>query len=157
MGQIIYRTGSLFEAPLGAVLVHSCNGRGVWGSGVARQMKTRFPAAYEKYRLRCASVPWEQLRGVAQVSHCPPFWIASLPVSARFGAQRDASSRIVEATRAALRGLLWPAAWGGEPVPREFHLPRINAETFGVPWETTAGVLEELARKYDAAWTIWTP
>lgn len=157
MSDLIYRTGSLFEAPPGAVLVHSCNGQGIWGAGIAAQMKVRFPAAFEKYRLRCASTPWSRLRGIAQVSHCPPFWVASLPVSAGYGPQRDSTQRIAEATRNALQGLLAHESWGDEPRPREFHSPRVNAGLFGVPWEITASVIEGLARQHEVSWTVWTP
>ena len=157
MGQIIYRTGSLFEAPPGAVLVHSCNGQGVWGAGVAAQMKVRFPAAFEKYRLRCATTPWARLRGVAQVSHCPPFWVASLLVSEYYGFRHDSPQRIVEAARAALQGLLAPESWGVAARPREFHSPRISAGLFGVPWETTEAVIAALVRQHEVSWTVWTP
>lgn len=157
MSGLIYRTGSLFEAPPGAVLVHSCNGRGVWGAGVAARMKARFPAAFEKYRLRCASTPWARLRGIAQVSYCPPFWVASLLVSEQYGARRDSPGRIVEATRAALRGLLAPESWGVAARPREFHSPRINAGLFGVPREMTEAVIAGLARQCEVSWTVWAP
>lgn len=157
MSSLIYRTGSLFEAPPGAVLVHACNGQGVWGAGIAAQMKVRFPAAFEKYCLRCASTRWEHLRGFAQVSRCPPFWVASLPVSERYGVHRDSVRQIVQATRAALQGLLAPESWGGAVRPDEFHSPRINAGLFGVPWELTAAVIGELAPLYGVSWTVWTP
>lgn len=157
MSGLIHRTGSLFEAPPGAALVHSCNGQGVWGAGVAVQMKARFPAAFEKYRLRYASTPWARLRGVPQVSHCPPFWVASLPVSEQYGARRDPPGRIVEATRAALQGLLAPEPWGVAARPREFHSPRISAGLFGVPWEMTEAVIAELVRQHEVSWTVWTP
>lgn len=157
MSSLIYRTGSLFEAPPGAVLVHACNGQGVWGAGIAAQMKVRFPAAFEKYRLRCVSTPWARLRGVAQVSYCSPFWVASLLVSEQYGARRDSPERVVEATWAALRGLLAPESWGVSARPREFHSPRISAGLFGVPWESTAAVIGGLAPLYGVSWTVWTP
>ncbi|GAD91648.1 phosphatase, putative [Paecilomyces variotii No. 5] len=45
--------GDLFDAPDGAVLIHSCNCMGNWGKGIARGFKEKYPAAFEIYRVHC--------------------------------------------------------------------------------------------------------
>lgn len=45
---IEYVKGNLFEADTD-IIAHQVNCLGVWGAGVARQMKARYPLAYEKY------------------------------------------------------------------------------------------------------------
>ncbi|KAJ5826610.1 hypothetical protein N7447_003373 [Penicillium robsamsonii] len=45
--------GDLFNAPNGAALIHACNCQGVWGAGIARSFRKRYPAAYEIYRNHC--------------------------------------------------------------------------------------------------------
>lgn len=40
--------GNLLDISEG-IIVHGCNARGVMGSGIALEVKTRYPAAYEKY------------------------------------------------------------------------------------------------------------
>ena len=48
---IIYKQGNLLEAPQ-RVLVHGTNNRGVMGSGVAAQIRARWPNVYEVYELK---------------------------------------------------------------------------------------------------------
>jgi O-acetyl-ADP-ribose deacetylase (regulator of RNase III) len=50
---IVYRTGDVVEAFKKGeidVLVHGCNGCGVMGSGIAKQIKDEFPWAYDAYK-----------------------------------------------------------------------------------------------------------
>ena len=49
--KIEYRTGDLLEAPEPAI-VHGCNAQGVMGSGVAKAIRAKYPAAYEAYAQR---------------------------------------------------------------------------------------------------------
>lgn len=43
------RHGDLLSVQQG-IIVHGCNARGVMGSGVAAQVKQKYPAAYEEYK-----------------------------------------------------------------------------------------------------------
>ncbi|PYH87727.1 phosphatase [Aspergillus ellipticus CBS 707.79] len=52
-GEVIEIEGSLLDAPDGAALIHACNSRGVWGKGVAKELKARYPTAFEVYRSHC--------------------------------------------------------------------------------------------------------
>ncbi|KAJ5901529.1 hypothetical protein N7495_002057 [Penicillium taxi] len=45
--------GNLFDAPEGSALIHACNSRGIWGSGIAKEFKERYPTAYGIYRNHC--------------------------------------------------------------------------------------------------------
>lgn len=45
---IVYKTGNLLDQTSG-IIVHGCNMQGVMGSGVAKQIKARYPQAYEDY------------------------------------------------------------------------------------------------------------
>lgn len=46
---IVYKTGSLLSATE-SVIVHGCNAKGIMGKGVALDIKTRYPEAYQEYR-----------------------------------------------------------------------------------------------------------
>ena len=45
---IKYVKGNLFQADTD-IIAHQVNCMGVWGAGVAKQMKAQYPLAYEKY------------------------------------------------------------------------------------------------------------
>ena len=46
---LIERTGNVLDIDEG-IIIHGCNSLGVMGSGIASQIKTRFPQAYEIYK-----------------------------------------------------------------------------------------------------------
>lgn len=51
---MIYKEGNLLDALSRTdAIAHGCNCRGVWGSGVAKQMKERFPDAFTGYKRWC--------------------------------------------------------------------------------------------------------
>lgn len=63
---IIWNTGDLTAQE--GIIVHGCNCQGVMGSGVARAIKVRFPAAFEAYRDRHRAHPL-QLGETINVCH----------------------------------------------------------------------------------------
>lgn len=52
---IIAHEGNMLDLPSG-ILVHGCNAQGVMGSGIALQIKEKYPEAFERY-MRVASDP----------------------------------------------------------------------------------------------------
>ncbi|KAL2853363.1 hypothetical protein BJY01DRAFT_259108 [Aspergillus pseudoustus] len=45
--------GDLFQAPENAALIHACNCKGSWGSGIAASFKSKYPAAFKVYKAFC--------------------------------------------------------------------------------------------------------
>jgi O-acetyl-ADP-ribose deacetylase (regulator of RNase III) len=53
-----YVEGDLFVNRYGAAaFAHGCNCKGVMGSGIAVQVKKRYPALFEEYRALCLATP----------------------------------------------------------------------------------------------------
>lgn len=48
--KIEYRQGDLLESGSCNVIAHGCNAQGVMGSGIAKQIRERYPKAYTAYR-----------------------------------------------------------------------------------------------------------
>lgn len=57
--------GNLFDTTA-PIIAHQVNCRGVMGSGVAKQVKKKYPEAFKEYTMLCSSVPEEKLLGFAQ-------------------------------------------------------------------------------------------
>jgi O-acetyl-ADP-ribose deacetylase (regulator of RNase III) len=49
---IQYKKGNLLDTP-DNFIVHGCNAQGVMGSGVAKAIREKYPAAYEDYKVFC--------------------------------------------------------------------------------------------------------
>jgi len=146
---IIYKKGSLFEAPKDSILVHSCNSRGVWGKGIAAEFKRRFPESFEFYKEFCDE---EKDNLLSLTLLCPEendYVVGCLMVSKGYGKFKDSKAEILVSTRLALPCVLREN--------RSIHSCKFNSGLFGVPWEETEKILKEAMEeiKYTGTWTIW--
>ncbi|MCJ1403628.1 ADP-ribose 1''-phosphate phosphatase [Xylographa trunciseda] len=159
MPRITESTGDIFAAPQNGVLIHACNCRGVWGSGVALEFKKRYPQAFEVYHEECNTPSSEfhqkSLLGTALL--IPPqdedltttadegHWIACLFTSVDYGKKVSSELVILESTKKAMADLqkkmkFWKAK--GQEFG-DLWAVRINSGKFGVPWDRTKRILEQ--------------
>lgn len=138
---------NLFDAPRGSVLIHACNCRGVWGSGVAREMKKRFLSAYHAYQSACLQAG---NLGNAFLWDDNEYRIGCLMTSDGYGVDVDDPDHIVAATDASL--------WKLFPLlghSTEVFSPKFNSGLFRVPWERTEEILKfHLTQNPKINWTI---
>lgn len=133
------------------MLAHACNAKGIWGSGVAKSFKFKFPNVFDVYH------NIYQL-GLMRVGDCcvipddkNHYWgIACLITSKNYGKYVDAPEKILDATCNAVTSLLKQV-----PFTIEIHMPRINSGLFNVPWESTENIINQLASDHKIV--VWTP
>lgn len=157
MNNLIYQKGDLFSAEAEEnalnLLLHSCNCMGVWGSGVAKQFKQRFPGSFEEYELECTAHEDANLGQADIFSHEDGFNVVALYTSAGFGPTLDRPEWILEATKSALQDLENQITF--EPNVR-IHSPKINSGLFKTPWEDTEKlIIDFLSVRPDIVWTVW--
>lgn len=145
---INYKKGSLFEAPSGVTLLHACNTKGTWGSGVALQFKQRFPESYKVYNRYCLNTPGSL--GKSLVIEEKGYKIACLMTSRDYGARVDSPAEILIATNKALAHLL-----ANNPELQDIHSPKINAGLFKTPWMETESVISSKIHNKPIQWTVW--
>ncbi|MCJ1475523.1 ADP-ribose 1''-phosphate phosphatase [Lambiella insularis] len=159
MPRITESVGDIFFAPPNSVLIHACNCRGAWGSGVAKEFKIRFPKAFEVYNEECNTPPSEfhqkSLLGTCLL--IPPqdedlatpgdegYWIACCFTSVDFGRKVSSELVILESTKKAMADLRkkmkFLEAKGAEF--GELWSVRMNSGKFGIPWARTKRILEQ--------------
>ncbi|KAF5309334.1 hypothetical protein D9611_014002 [Ephemerocybe angulata] len=139
--------GDLFAAPEGSILVQACNTKGKWGAGIALAFRDRFPEQYEQYRSHCAENQ-DNLVGTCLLLPGQNYTIACLFTSRNFGRFKDSPTQILAATKSALQDLMRQNSEG-----KALHACRFNSGKFGVPWERTARIIEELG----VAMSVYTP
>lgn len=142
---IQYRKGSLFEAPTGSYLLHSCNAMGKWGGGpnaIATQMADGFPKALAEYKAACAKgvIPSSVIISSEEIG----YRIISIIASQGYGKNVSPPEIILKATEIAFRRL---------PTDAPIHMPRINSGLFRVPWEQTAQLLKPYEHLDITVWT----
>ena len=146
---IIHKKGSLFDAPKGSILVHACNARGVWGSGIAVEFKKRFPESFDFYKEFCDE-EGKRLLGITIL--CPvenDYTVGCMITSDGYGKFKDPKEKILENTYTALLCVL--------AENRPIHSNLFNSGLFGVPWNETENKLKEAIRnmEYKKPWTVW--
>jgi ADP-ribose 1''-phosphate phosphatase len=152
--KVIHKTGDLFSVSGdNKILVHACNCKGKWGSGIAVEFKKRFPIAHEDYKGWCEKVG-DKLLGMG-FHHKYPAGdeqrVGYLFTSKGYGTLKDSEEEILKSTEKAVKMLLCIT-----PESMEIHSPRINSVKFGVPWEKTEAVINECLKGKGHKWYVWT-
>lgn len=147
---IVYKKGSLFSAPKGSILVHAVSTKSVWGSGIAKQFKTRFPESFKFYKEICDE---EGERLIGTVICCPEengYHVYNLVTSIDYGEKKDSKDKILTNTRSALRFLL-------EGLQAPIYSNMFNSGLFQVNWHDTEKILNDIMREtnYQKDWTVW--
>lgn len=166
MAIITEEVGDIFSAPPNSILIHACNARGAWGSGVAVAFKQKYPYAFRKYNTHCLSPPTGSNLSVKQhqasivgttllippsnatnqrQTSKTPHYIACLFTSLDYGKKVSPADEILENTKNALKDLAKQVSEireSGEGVIGKCHAVRINSGRFSVEWLKTKAVLE---------------
>lgn len=153
MGSIIYKKMSLFDAEPGSVLVHACNTRGVWGSGIAKVFKEKFPTAYSHYNKYCKDFG---LIGTAPIFEEGDYSVVCLLTSSGYADTLDSKDKIIVNTTLALNNFCSNEHWryyGKRPV----YSNKFNSGLFNVPWEETERILKVFVDRYDLEWIVCDP
>lgn len=157
---IVYKKGSLFDAPKGSLLLHAVNAKGVWGSGIAKQFHERFPESFNYYNMWCSLS--SNARGwVGRFGSAPEengYTIGWFCTSSDYGDKKDSKDLVLDYTRKALENMFYDEKNWGLVLP-PIHSCKFNAGLFGVPWEETEKVLLDVFNKegYNKIWTVWEP
>lgn len=153
---IVYKTGSLFDAPKGSILVHACNAQGVWGSGIAVEFKKRFPESFNVYHLGCCG---EDATGIGIVlPEEKQYKVGCLITSTNYGPKKDSVKTVLQNTKEALK-MFFIASILPLNADVEIHSNKFNSGLFGVEWEKTEKILLDVMHEvgYNKVWTVWSP
>ena len=157
---ITFKRGSLFEAldsdRTDVVLAHAVNCRAAWGSGIAVSFRELYPRVFEQYKQYC-TLKGDSLLG-SYTEHETPYGekILCLYTSRGYGSAVDPLGVILESTRNALQN------YREYNANANIHMPKINSGRFGVPWNFTESILNELLYNSGVAnenlrFTVWEP
>ena len=119
---------SLFEVEYG-VIVHGCNCSGGFGSGIARQMKERYPIVEKVFR---ATPPCPELLGEIQVVKVTDdLFVVNAFTQNNYG--HDGGKY---ADAGAIQTALKSAIRFANKIGHDIHVPKIGCGLGGLDWET---------------------
>lgn len=168
--QLLYSDADIFTAGPDAVLIHACNTRGVWGSGIALALKQRYPRQFAVYERYCRDHDPSSLLGTclligpsnalsARVTST--HWIACLFTNKDIGRDLQTQTRlqrqILGDTKSAMSNLLEHVVHARQSgmALADLHMPQINSGSFRIPWPLTVEALGSFAAPYSHdSWQI---
>lgn len=142
--------GDLFSAEPGTLLVHACNCKGVWGSGIAVEFKNRYPDAFKFYNSMCGMFG-DELLGKAEIHHST--LVVCFYTSRGYGNSVDGTDLILSSTQSALDDFFNQL---GRVDKFNVASPKFNSGLFKVPWEHTEQLLKGKLMQYENVnWTVY--
>lgn len=153
-----YEKKSLFDVPEGSLIVHGCNAQGVWGRGIAKEFKERYPKAYELYQQDCArykNTPFRTGRA-GYFNNNEKHWVGWLITSDGYAKNTDSVEIIkINTTLALNQLLLWVS---DDALSSTIYSNKFNSGLFRVPWEETERILKAVLKRYpNVTWIVCDP
>ena len=136
---ISYKKMSLFDAPKGSFLIHAANAEGIWGSGIAAEIKKRYSsqeAHYKKYASLLGSCVYQPHTKDDHV-------IVNLITSSLDSKSPDQEDLILLNTTLALNNF-----FQNYGIPDPVYCNKFNSGIFRVPWNKTELILKTLAERH---------
>jgi ADP-ribose 1''-phosphate phosphatase len=153
-----YQKMSIFDAPQGSLLVHACNCKGVWGSGIAKEFADRYPEAFLKYKKYTSGYDHNQIIGTFFLHDFIPnqfHKVGCLFTSVGYGRYKSPEKDILEYTESAIKDCLEYMSYLCSAMQPIIYSNKFNSGLFGIPWEKTELILANQLQGYpEIQWIV---
>ena len=163
---VTHQRMSLFDAPNESVIIHACNSQGVWGSGIAKPFKEKYPHSYVDYARFCTIANSERgtACGTASLSgfhESESHWVGWIVTSHNYGSFKDEPELIKINTTLALREHC-KKIYLGHPADKyptiDVYSNKFNSGLFNVPWENSELILKTILKDFKRInWIVCDP
>lgn len=163
--EIQYHVGDIFEyLSCGSVdagehiVLHSCNARGVMGSGFAKTVKQKFPNCFEAYThgLSLNTSPYQSL-GTFSIAQCElggfEFTIFNLIGQLNYGSDPSVKYTSYDALDTCLREI--DSFLSVVDTDINFHFPRIGSVRGGGSWEVVREIIQHRLNRSNYKLNLW--
>lgn len=142
---IEYHKGNLLEAPDVDVIIHGCNCQGVWGAGIAKQIKQKWPYVFQSYIKYMTSVgrgmPPEALLGKVHYTEVMPDVTGKVVISLQTQVRYGREQRHVN--YAALGAALFEVKSYFGKDDGVIGMPKIGCGLAGGAWNIVSAIVED--------------
>jgi ADP-ribose 1''-phosphate phosphatase len=163
---VIHKKMSLFDAPYDSIIVHACNSQGVWGSGIAKAFKEKYPESFKEYSFFCNMANKERgtATGRSDLSSfhvSEPHWVGWIVTSHNYGELKDSVEQIKINTTLALQEFcekVYKAHPRDEYPLIEVYSNKFNSGLFAVPWSDSELILNTVLKDFKRInWIVCDP
>lgn len=143
-------SGDLLSVETG-IIAHGVNCCGVMGSGVAKQIRAKYPAVFDRYQEFVKQLGISALGNINGLSVSPTLRVfncytqinyGSLPVISRYGCHLD---------YAALENSLWLLAQFTVQYNHEVYIPKIGCGLAGGDWKRVEEILKKIEKYHSGS------
>lgn len=163
---LTYERINLFHAPKDAIIIHACNAKGMWRSGIAAEFAQRYPNSYSSYKLFCKE--WDMLRGTSlgkgRLSTRPfdeDHYVGWIVTSQEESSNPDSPDQIKINTTLALVDLcksIYNYLNLNDLESITIYSPKFNSGLFHVPWTESELILKTVLFDYPRInWVVCDP
>lgn len=152
MNNITHHVGNLFnlykevgeennstDSEVMNVIIHGCNAQGRMGSGFAKELRARFPGAYDEYKKQYESTGLQLGKNVYYLPHDENTLIVNAITQKYYGydGKKYVSYDAIDDCMIELNTLL-----SGMDGNIQIHFPKIGADLGGGNWEVIKSIIE---------------
>jgi O-acetyl-ADP-ribose deacetylase (regulator of RNase III) len=142
--------GNLVTGVTKGVIMHQVNCQGVMASGIAKELRAKYPIVWERYEERCKLFSDHELLGLVQVLKVTPdLYVANLFGQRYYGREKRRYTSY-DALDEALATLAWQLQ-GLSLTSADCHHPLIGCGLGGADWQ----VVSALISRYLPDSTLW--
>lgn len=160
---ITHKKMSLFDAPQGSVIVHACNSQGVWGSGIAKPFKEKYPKSFDDYYRFCTAFNRDKgtacgRAGISLLTN-ETHKVGWIVTSHNYGDKKDTPEVIKINTALALDDLCKALYRSSSPEEKvTVYSNKFNSGLFAVPWHDSEFILNLILSRYPRInWVVCDP
>ena len=163
---VSYQNISLFDAPTETIIVHACNSQGVWGSGIAKPFKDKYPSSFLDYNKFCMLANSKRgtacgRAGLSTFHESEPHWVGWIVTSHNYGPLKDSPEQIKINTTLALAELckkIYMAHSSEEYPVIDVYSNKFNSGLFAVPWTDSELILTTVLKDFKRInWILCDP
>lgn len=150
---LTYKKISLFSAPKGSHIVHSCNAEGVWGGGIAAQFAIRYPRQYLEYKNNAGRLGEAVFELFYHPERDGDHHVINLIISSLQSHEHDNEELILINTTTALYDFL-TFYINNMDTSIPIYSNKFNSGLFNVEWSKTEKILKTLVDRYNVNWIV---
>lgn len=147
---IEYRQGSLLDVKRG-IIVHGCNAQGIMGSGIAKNIKEKWPKAYTQYVEDISRGNYKTGDISTYSTAADKLYIISAITQEFYGREPKTKYTSYDAIDNCFNKICWFATQYNMTV----HIPKIGAGLGGGAWSIIAGIIMYHAAKTNVKVKCW--
>lgn len=149
--KIVYKIGNLLDAQT-AVIAHQVNCQGVMGSGIAKQIKEKWPIVFEKYHKECDTDSLEYVFGSCLLVGTETHFIANLFGQMYYG--RSGRFTDYEALYSSLESLHIQMK---EKQLTSVAIPyKMSSDRGGADWDIVLAMIKSIFKDTNVTIEIWS-